>query len=119
LSVLMVRYLYTELDQMGTLAACGQFHVLEQRLARLLLMCQDRVRAPDLEVTHEGLARALGVRRAGVTLLTGLFETRHLIQHSRGHMLVLDRPGLMATSCPCYAHDRASYEQIMSEKWAT
>lgn len=117
LSVLMVRYLYTELGQMGALAACGQFHVLEQRLARLLLMCQDRMRAPDLEVTHESLAHILGVRRASVTLMTGLFQSRGLIQHSRGHMLVVDRPGLLATTCECYARDLAFYEQVMSEQW--
>jgi len=113
----MVRYLYTELGQMGALAACGQFHVLEQRLARLLLMCQDRMRAPDLEVTHESLAHILGVRRASVTLMTGLFQSRGLIQHSRGHMLVVDRPGLLATTCECYARDLAFYEQVMSEQW--
>lgn len=117
LSVLMVRFLYIELGQMGTLAACGQFHVIEQRLARLLLMCQDRMRVPDLDVTHEGLARVLGVRRASVTLLAGLFEERRLIQHSRGHMLVVDRAGLLATACACYAQDLGFYEQVMSEKW--
>jgi CRP-like cAMP-binding protein len=117
LSVLMVRYLYTELGQMGALAACGQFHVLEQRLARLLLMCEDRMRVPDLEVTHESLARVMGVRRASVTLLAGLFQSRGLIQHSRGHMLVVDRAGLLTTACSCYAHDLAFYKQVMSEKW--
>lgn len=117
LSVLMVRYLYTELGQMGALAACGQFHMLEQRLARLLLMCQDRMRVPDLEVTHESLARVMGVRRASVTLLAGLFQSRRLIEHSRGHMLVVDRAGLLATACTCYAQDLAFYEQVMSEKW--
>jgi len=117
LSVLMVRYLYTELGQMGALAACGQFHVQEQRLARLLLMCQDRMRVADLEVTHESLARVMGVRRASVTLLAGLFQRRHLIHHRRGHMVVLDRAGLQATACSCYAQDLAFYEQVMSEKW--
>ncbi len=117
LSVLMVRYLYTELGQMGALAACGQFHVLEQRLARLLLMCQDRMRVPDLEVTHESLARVMGVRRASVTLLAGLFQSRHLIHHRRGHMVVADRAGLLAAACTCYAQDLAFYEQVMSEKW--
>ncbi|GAB4087725.1 Crp/Fnr family transcriptional regulator [Hydrogenophaga soli] len=117
LSVLMVRFLYIQLEQMGALAACGQFHALEQRLARLLLMCQDRMRVPDLEVTHEGLARVMGVRRASVTMLAGAFQKRHLIRHSRGHMVIVDRPGLQATSCPCHAQDLAFYEQVMSEKW--
>lgn len=116
LSVLMVRFLYTELGQMGALAACGQFHLLEQRMARLLLMCQDRMQQPDLEVTHESLARTLGVRRASVTMLAGLFEQRHLIHPRRGHMVVADRNGLLATACDCYAQDVAFYEQVMSEK---
>lgn len=117
LSVLMVRYLYTELGQMGALAACGQFHVMEQRLARLLLMCQDRMRVPDLEVTHDSLARVMGVRRASVTMLAGLFQSRHLIHHRRGHMVVVNRTGLLATACACYAQNLAFYEQVMSEKW--
>lgn len=117
LSVLMVRYLYTELGQMGALAVCGQLHVLEQRLARFLLMCQDRMRVPDLEVTHEGLARLMGVRRASVTLLAGVFQSRHLIHYRRGHLVVVDRAGLLATACACYAQDLAFYEQVMSEKW--
>lgn len=115
LSLLMVRFLYAELGQMGALAACGQFHRLEQRLARLLLMCQDRMQQPDLEVTHESLSRVMGVRRASVTILAGLFESRKLIHHRRGHMVLTDRAGLLATSCTCYAQDLAFYEQVMSE----
>lgn len=117
MSVLMVRYLYTELGQMGTLVACGQFHALEQRLARLLLMCQDRMQEPDLEVTHDSLARIMGVRRASVSQLASLFQSRHLIHQRRGHMVVVDRAGLLTTSCACYAQDLALYEQVMSEKW--
>lgn len=117
LNVLMVRFVYIELGQMGGLAACGQLHVLEQRLARRLLMCEDRMREPDLEITHESLARMMGVRRASVTLVTGLFQSRHLIQHRRGHMVVTDRPGLLATACACYAQNLALYEEVMSEPW--
>lgn len=117
LSMLMVRYLYTELGQMGALAACGQFHLLEQRLARLLLMCQDRMRVPDLDLTHESLAQIMGVRRASVTQLAGVFQSRHLIHYHRGHMVVVDRTGLLAITCACYAKDIAFYEQVMSEKW--
>jgi hypothetical protein len=58
----------------------------------------------------------LGVRRASVTMLAGLFERRHLIHPRRGHMVVADRNGLLAAACDCYPQDVAFYEQVMSEK---
>lgn len=114
LSLLTTRYLYVELSQMGAMVACGYFHSLEQRLARFLLMSQTRLRAPDIQMTHESLALILGVRRAGVTLAAGGLQDRGVIQYTRGHILVLDRGGLLAASCGCYMQDLATYERVMS-----
>jgi CRP-like cAMP-binding protein len=113
LNRLFIHYLYFELSQMGLMAACGRFHSLAQRLARLLLMCQDRMRSADLRLTHETMAAALGMRRVGVTLQAGLFQDQGLIQYSRGQILVLDRCGLQHASCNCYALERSDYEQML------
>ncbi|MDD0814423.1 Crp/Fnr family transcriptional regulator [Curvibacter sp. HBC28] len=115
LSLLMTRFLYFELSQMGALAACAHFHSLEQRLARFLLMSLDRLRVPDLRMTHEALSLILGVRRASVTLAAGEFQQRGWIQYSRGHMLVLNRAGLLSTVCACYGQDLSTYEQVMQD----
>jgi len=113
LNRLFIHYLYFELSQMGLMAACGRFHSLAQRLARLLLMCQDRMRSADLRMTHETMAAALGMRRVGVTQQAGLFQEQGLIQYSRGQILVLDRAGLQHASCNCYGLERSDYEQML------
>jgi len=87
---------------------------LAQRLARLLLMCQDRMRSADLRMTHETMAAALGMRRVGVTQQAGLFQEQGLIQYSRGQILVLDRPGLQRASCDCHALERSDYERMLT-----
>jgi len=110
----LIHYLYFELSQMGAMAACGRFHSLAQRLARLLLMCQDRMRSPDLRLTHESMAAALGMRRVGVTQQAGLFQAQGLIQYSRGQILVLDRAGLQRASCSCYEAERLDYHRILN-----
>lgn len=113
LTLLMTRFLYFELSQMGALAACAHFHTLEQRLARFLLMSVDRLRVADLKITHEALSLILGVRRASVTLAAGAFQEQGWIQYSRGHMLVLSRAGLLQVVCACYRQDLSTYDQVM------
>lgn len=113
LNRLFIHYLYFELSQMGLMATCGRFHSLAQRLARLLLMCQDRMRSDDLRMTHEAMAAALGMRRVGVTQQAGLFQEQGLIQYSRGQILVLDRPGLQRASCGCYGLECSDYEHML------
>jgi UDP-N-acetylglucosamine 2-epimerase len=110
---LLIRYLYFELYQMGALAACGRFHSLSQRLARLILMSLDRTRCADLRLTHETMADALGMRRAGVSEQAAEFQKEGLIQYSRGQLLVTNRAGLVKASCSCYAHDLMSYEHML------
>ena len=113
LNRLFIHYLYFELSQMGLMAACGRFHTLAQRLARLLLMYQDRMRSADLRMTHEAMGAALGVRRVGVTQQAGLFQEQGLIQYSRGQILVVDRPGLERVSCNCHALERSDYDRTL------
>jgi CRP-like cAMP-binding protein len=106
---LLDRYLYVLMAQLAGSAACLRFHEIGPRLARWLLMSQDRAHAERFHVTHEFLAYMLGVRRVGITAAAGALQRSGLIEYHRGEMLVRDRPGLEAAACDCYASDRSAY----------
>jgi CRP-like cAMP-binding protein len=95
--------------QLSASAACPRFHLIGPRLARWLLMSQDRAHAERFHVTHEFLAYMLGVRRVSVTKAAGALQRDGLIHYHRGEVTVLDRARLEAAACTCYAQDRRAY----------
>lgn len=109
------RYLFVLLNQFAQNATCMRFHLVEQRLARWLLMTQDRAHSETLHLTQEFLSSMLGVRRVGVSNAASSLHERKLISYSRGEIHILDRPGLIAAACPCYEIDNHYYDSIMNK----
>lgn len=108
------RYIYVLLTQLAASAACLRFHLIGPRLARWLLMSQDRAHADGFRLTQEFLAYMLGVRRVGVTTAAVGLQRKGLIEYHRGELTVLDRRGLEAIACSCYASDRAAYAGLIA-----
>jgi CRP-like cAMP-binding protein len=93
-----------ELGMQATqVAACNRLHDVEQRLARWLLMSQDRVGGEVVPLTQEFLSHMLGTRRASVTVAAGILQRAGLIKYSRGAVTIVNRSKLEAAACECYA----------------
>jgi CRP-like cAMP-binding protein len=107
------RYVYVTMTQLASAASCLRFHQIEPRLARWLLMTQDRARSDTFHITHEFLAYMLGVRRVGITTAASVLQRAGLIRYRRGEMQVLDRRGLKTAACSCYAADREAYQKVL------
>lgn len=107
-------YVCVLMAQLATAAVCQRFHPIVARLARWLLMSQDRADAESLHVTHEFLACMLGVRRVSITTAAGALQDAGLIAYHRGALTVCDRGGLEAAACSCYAADCQAYAALLS-----
>lgn len=116
LTRILKRYVHVRMSELAQNAACTRFHLVEARLARLLLMTQDRAHAKALLLTHEALADRLGVRRAGITAAASTLQRNALIAYHRGKITILDRIGLKSAACSCYAADNDAYVRIMGKR---
>ena len=122
---LLLRYTQALLTQTAQTAVCNRYHTLEQQLSRWLLMNLDRQTGNELLMTQELIANLFGVRRESVTEAALRLQAAGLIHYSRGHILVLDRPGLEQRSCECYAVVQKEYDRLLparpaqSAAWAS
>lgn len=99
---MLMRYSLVTLAQLARSIVCTSFHSIESRLARWLLMTQDRTCSNTFYITHELLSEVLGVRRAGVSVAAASLKEQALIRYRNGNVTVLDRDGLRNASCDCY-----------------
>ena len=111
---LLHRYSHSMLAQVSQSSACNRYHFVDARLARWLLMTKDRLGAEEFPLTQEFLANMLGVRREGVSKAAGALQAAQLIRYSRGIITVLNRRGLEAKSCECYAIMKAETDAYLN-----
>lgn len=112
----MLRYTQALIAQISQTTACNSLHKLDQRLARWLLEVHDRVEGNEINLTQEFMADMLGVRRAGVTQIAQKLQEQGLIKYRRGHVHVLNRPGLEAYACECFATVKEEYDRLLGER---
>jgi CRP-like cAMP-binding protein len=111
--VLLLRYTQALITQMTQTAVCNRHHTIEQQLCRWLLLSLDRLDSNELHMTQDLIANMLGVRREGVTDAAGKLQRAGFIRYARGHITVLDRPGLEKRVCECYAVVRREFERLL------
>jgi CRP-like cAMP-binding protein len=109
---LLLRYTQALITQISQTAVCNRLHSVQQRLCRWLLMTHDRTHSDKLQMTQEFISNMLGVRREGVTLAAGGLQELGLISYVRGHIKIVDRPGLETCTCECYAVVKAEHNRL-------
>ncbi len=112
----LLRYTQAMIAQTAQTAVCNRHHTVAQQLCRWLLLSLDRLPGNELVVTQELMAQLLGVRREGVTEAALSLQRAGLISYRRGHITVLDRPGLESRSCECYAVVKAEYDRLLTHR---
>jgi Crp-like helix-turn-helix domain len=99
---LFLRYTQALITQVSQTAVCNRLHSMEKRLCRWLLLCHNRVKSNELQMTQEFISNMLGTRRESVTVAAGRLQDERLIHYARGHIKILSSHGLEARSCECY-----------------
>lgn len=111
---LLLRYTQAFIIQIAQSAACNRAHPIDGRLARWLLMSHDRAVSNELQLTHEFIALMLGTRRAGITEAAGKLQREGAIKYNRGHIQIIDREKLEASTCECYAIVKNEFDRLLA-----
>jgi CRP-like cAMP-binding protein len=114
LSGRLLRYVQGLLLQTSQVAACNRLHTISERLARWLLMSYDRCQCEDLPFTHEFLSLMLGTRRPSVTEAAIILQAEGAINYRRGHIKILDIPGLKDHACECYPIIKNEFDLLIA-----
>jgi CRP-like cAMP-binding protein len=112
----MLHYAHAFFNQVAQSAACNQFHSLEQRCCRWLLMTHDRMHSDEFLLTQEFLAMMLGVRRTGVTAAARALQRAGFIRYKRGKVTIIDRRGLIRRSCECYGVSKKEFDRLLGDR---
>jgi len=115
---LFLRYTQALITQMSQTAVCNRHHTLDQQFCRWLLLSLDRLTSNELVMTQELIANMLGVRREGVTEAALKVQKAGLISYARGHIKIIDRPGLERRTCECYQVVKTEYDRLLPDKFA-
>ncbi len=113
LQTLLLCYVQAVYSELAQGAACNRLHTLEERLARWLLTVSDRLESEDFPLTHEFISQMLGVRRSGVTVAASTLSRAGMITYQRGHISILNREDLEATSCECYQVIQKEFARLL------
>jgi CRP-like cAMP-binding protein len=111
--LVMHRYAHAFFNQVAQSAACNQFHSIQQRCCRWMLMTHDRMQSNEFLLTQEFLAMMLGVQRTGVTAAAGALQRAGLIRYKRGNVTIIDRRGLRRLSCECYDVSKKEFDRLL------
>jgi len=112
----MFHYTHAFFNQVAQSAACNQFHSLEQRCCRWLLMTRDRMQSDEFLLTQEFLAMMLGVQRTGVTVAASALQRAGLIRYKWGKVTIIDRRGLEHRSCECYRVSKGEFDRLLGDR---
>jgi len=112
---LLLLYTQALITQMTQTAVCNRHHSIEQQLCRWLLLSLDRLSSDSLTMTQDLIANMLGVRREGVTEAAGKLQAAGYIRYARGHITVLDRPGLELRVCECYSVVKLEFDRLLTK----
>ncbi len=112
----MLRYAHAFFNQVAQSAACNQFHTIQQRCCRWMLMTHDRMQSDEFLLTQEFLAMMLGVQRTGVSAAAGALQRDGLIRYKRGNVSILDRRALERRTCECYGVSQREFDRLLDDR---
>ncbi len=117
--MVMLHYAHAFFNQVAQSAACNQFHSIEQRCCRWLLMTHDRMQSDEFLLTQEFLAMMLGVQRTGLSTAAAALQRAGLIRYIRGEVTIVDRAGLIERSCECYGVSKNEFDRLLGRRAPT